>query len=527
VTPLSDVPGFSEKKFSEQKLTILGLSRSGMAVARYAQRNGIQCFLSEMLPATPANEAARNELEALGVLVEMGGHSQRCFDFANTVVISPGIPPSSSIVQELTLSGKTVISEVEFAYQQSNQTVEGSPKRIPWIGITGTNGKTTTTELIASILKEAGWKAPACGNIGLPVTDVLNTQLQTQQTTPSLSPLDRLVIELSSFQLTFSPTIQCDVAVFTHITRDHLDWHGSFDHYRNAKTRLFTGSQSPRWSVLNLRDTVSGMIFTKTTGSVLWFSAAPDVVEKAHSENPDKYANRITVTNTGSQPDMVTLLQAGQPPVEFFPISTLKLFGAHNIENVLAAVGAAFLSGVPVGAITEACQQFPGVRHRIQYVATHNTIAFYNDSKATNPESTVCALRAFNAPADKVVLIAGGRDKLQPLEDLVSEIKHHTTHVVIIGEAQARFNEALLNGGVSSVCLASSLKDAVEQAMALSSGEPILFSPACSSFDMFKNFEERGEAFIHLVESLSEKMPSKQNASKTNSVDGALASSVG
>jgi UDP-N-acetylmuramoylalanine--D-glutamate ligase len=247
--------------WNEKKITVLGLSRSGAAVSRYVAGRGGHVFLSETTPASPQNETLRNELKALGVEIEMGGHSKQCFTHADLVVVSPGIPPSNEVLEQLRLSGKEVISEVEFAYRQA----EG----IPLIGITGTNGKSTTTTLISWILTHAGLSAPACGNIGLPITDVIHTHRP-----------DYLVAELSSFQLEFSPTLKTKTSVFTNFKPDHLDWHGSIEAYQEAKLKLFSGAQSPEWSVILADDPVSQRIASKTQGNILWFSRDQHLVSQ-------------------------------------------------------------------------------------------------------------------------------------------------------------------------------------------------------------------------------------------------------
>ncbi len=457
-----------------KKLTVLGLSRSGSAVARYVAKRGGLVFLSETTPASPQNEVLRKELEALGVSVEMGGHSKQCFTHSDLVVVSPGIPPSNEVLEQLLISGKEVISEVEFAYRQAAE--------VPLIGITGTNGKSTTTTLIAWILQKAGFSAPACGNIGLPITDVINEQ------TP-----DYLVAELSSFQLEFSPTLQTKASVFTNFKPDHLDWHGSIEAYQEAKLKLFSGAQSPEWSVVLADDPVSQRIASKTQGKVLWFSRDQHLVAQ--------YEHKAYLEDT----QHLVLEADGKPPVRLFSVDELQLIGDHNYENVLASAAIAYVLGVSTEVIAQACLSFAGLEHRLEKVDAlgPKSVLFYNDSKATNTDAAISALRAFKS--NKVILIAGGYDKMTPLDDFVTAVQAHARSVILIGAAKERFAQAFEAGGYHAVEFAEDLDAAIGKAYHLSGGEPVLFSPACSSFDMFKNFEERGRAFKASVQALKAK----------------------
>ncbi|MCE3235495.1 MAG: UDP-N-acetylmuramoylalanine--D-glutamate ligase [Vampirovibrio sp.] len=455
-------------------LTVLGLSRSGSAVARFVAKHGGKVFLSETTPASPQNETLRKELEALGVEVEMGGHSKQCFTHADLVVVSPGIPPSNEVLEQLRLSGKEVISEVEFAYRQAGD--------IPFVGITGTNGKSTTTTLISWILTQAGFKAPACGNIGLPITDVINEQCP-----------DYLVAELSSFQLEFSPTLKTKASVFTNFKPDHLDWHGSIEAYQEAKLKLFSGAQSPEWSVVLADDPVSQRIASKTEGKMLWFSRDQHLVaqyeHKAYLDDSQTFVLEVN----------------GQAPFPLFAVDSLQLIGDHNYENVLASISIAYVLGVKPEVITKACQSFAGLEHRLEKVDAigPRNVLFYNDSKATNTDAAISALRAFKS--NKVILIAGGYDKMTPLDDFVTAVQANAKSVILIGAAKERFAQAFEAGGYHSVEFAEDLDAAIGKAYHLSHGEPVLFAPACSSFDMFKNFEERGRAFKASVQALKAK----------------------
>jgi UDP-N-acetylmuramoylalanine--D-glutamate ligase len=466
-------------------ITVLGLSRSGAAVARYVSQRGGSVFLSDTAPATPANESLRHELQALNVSVEMGGHGQACFTHSDTIVVSPGIPPSTDVMEQLRLSGKTILSEVEFAYRQSLD-IHPVPQ---WVGITGTNGKSTTTTLVAWILSQAGFTAPACGNIGIPITDILNDAQQEKASMPHY-----LAAELSSFQLEFSPTLQPNVAILTNFKPDHLDWHGGLDAYREAKLKLFSGERSPAWSVLPADDEIGVQAAARTQGEVLWFSRhATSVVDRPHKIYLDEQGTFI-------------LEAKGEPVVPLFASNELAIIGDHNEENVLAAAAATWLLGVSPDVIIKACLSFQGLEHRLEKLApvpsptNGQNILFYNDSKATNTDAAISALKAFKT--QKVILIAGGYDKMTALNDFVQEVQNHARSVILIGAAKDRFAKALAEEGFDAVTFAPTLEAAVSDALQMSQGEPVLFSPACSSFDMFRNFEERGRIFKEAVAAL-------------------------
>lgn len=458
--------------WSGQKVTVLGLSRSGIAVAKYIQSRGGDVLLSETIPASEENAPQRRALEAMGVTIEMGSHSPTCLMHAPLAVISPGIPPSNPFLLQLRNAGVEIISEVEFAARENRKN-----RQAPLIGITGTNGKTTTTTLISRILTHSGLKAPVCGNIGIPMTQIVDE-----------NDFDVLVAELSSFQLEFSDTLRAKIAVFMNFTPDHLDWHGSLEAYEHAKLKLFTGSQSPEWSVCLANDPVTEKIRAGTRGKIFGFSL---------TKPPASFNAGIYMDNSG----VIWMYHLGQAPEPFFNVRDLQIIGRHNFENVMAAIAVASLMDIPKARIIEACLSFPGVEHRLEKTAVIPKAGFpvlyYNDSKATNVDAALSAIRAFDQ--EKVILIAGGRDKKTALDSLVAEVKARVKHTILIGEARERFSQAFRQAGISAVSFQDSLEAAIAEAYRLSEGEAVLFSPACSSFDMFLNFEVRGTRFKEAV----------------------------
>lgn len=459
-------------EWQNKPVTILGLSLTGMAVVDYLRQRGANCFVSEMLPASPANEKQRKQLDEWNIPYECGAHTLKCFEHADLVVASPGIPPHAGVMKELRLSGKTIISEIELAWQEA---------QCPIVAITGTNGKTTTTLLTHELLEATGESAPACGNIGLPIIECV-----LPKTDPRPS---NLVAEVSSYQLQLTQKFKADIAIFTNFRPDHLEWHGSLDAYKQAKSKLFLEQQAPNWAILNFDDPVCQEVGQATTSKVLWFSRNPQIL--------------TTAENAISIEDGFVKIKLGSKPAErLFEVTTFKLPGKHNLENMLCAVGGAYLKGINIEAIKTVLAQFKGAQHRLEKVPSNNGIAYFNDSKATNVDAVLCALEAFEPKS--VILIAGGRDKMTPLEPFVDGANQYCNTVILIGEAADRFSLALNDGGFKTIHKVQNLEQALKLATDLATEKtPVVLSPACASFDQYPNFEARGDHFKALVKALS------------------------
>jgi UDP-N-acetylmuramoylalanine--D-glutamate ligase len=505
--------------WQQQPVSVLGLSKSGAAVARYIAKRGGNVFLSEVLPSTPATATLQSELAQLGVIVETGGHTQRCYSHAPWVVTSPGIPPTSPVMQQLKMSGIPVISEVELAFLESQQrpalSGQSTLKPIPWIGITGTNGKTTTTTLVSRMLLDFGKHAPVCGNIGVPVMDLLDQAFPVNPNDTPGEPLDYLVAELSSFQLTFSPTLRPTIAAFLNLTPDHITWHGSLESYKTAKTSFLVGERSPDWVVLNADDPQVANVAIQTQGQVAWFTRQPSTVESLFRQ---PHTTLVATAEDDGTLVLHTLDSSGHRVIlPLITKHTLRLPGEHNVENVLAASAMAWLAGVSPQSIATTLAAFEGVTHRIEWCGRWQrldniTVNAYNDSKATNVSAALAALNAF--PGQPVVLIAGGRPKEEPLEPFVDACSRQVSAVVVYGEAQQRFAQALEKGGYGGAIITiNTLAEALEAGKALVEALPLnrseepaspilLFSPACASFDQFANFEVRGDVFKATLQGL-------------------------
>lgn len=455
--------------WSKKKILVLGLGRSGISAAEYLAKRGAQVLLSESSPADENKLLQAEKLKACGVSLEFGGHSQDALDFAEMVVVSPGISPSSDVICQLEQSGKELFCDVEIAAIDAD---------IPIIGITGTNGKSTTAALTGHILSTAGFKASVCGNFGVPILDELENKP------------DYLVAEISSYQLHYCRTLAPQVAVWMNLTPDHIEWHGNLQNYIEAKQSLFSRQKSNQYAILNIDDPI------------------------VRECQPDSQIFPFSVSNQTSNAIQGAFLNEGFLMYRIDGKTNvlchqedLKIIGKHNVENALAAVSVAAVLNVDAGKIVQGLKSFAGLEHRLEYVATINGAKYYNDSKGTNPNSTIKALEAFGT--QKIVLIAGGKDKHTSLTELVQCVKEHASDVILLGEAKERFQRALSESDFKDIHLTNDLGEALDLACKLGKG-PVVFSPACASFDMFKNFEERGRVFKNLVRARIEEMASSR-----------------
>ena len=431
------------------KVLVLGLSKSGIAAAKFLNRHGYEVYLTE----NKKTEIPQDLID-LGIKIETGGHSLNFVEGSEFAVTSPGIPPHSIIIELLRLKNIPVISELELAYRMS---------KTPFIAITGTNGKTTTTALTAHIFSKL-FNAKACGNIGQPPCDLADDKL------------NYYICEMSSYQIAMSPTLTPLISVWTNFTPDHIDWHQGIENYFAAKAKIFKAPQTPKYSVLNAKD--ERLKDFEAEGEIFYFG-------EAKGENCCYVENNKYIYKHNSE-------------IEFtMDLGLCPLVGEHNQQNVECAIICAKLADIDNNTIIEAIKEFKAPEHRLEYVRDYNGTKFYNDSKATNPEAAIVAIKSFN---DKnVVLIAGGRDKNTDLTEFCEEIKKHIKTVVLIGEATQRFEENLLKGGFTNIIKEKTLESAIDKSIEFKP-DIVLLSPACASFDMFKSYEERGDVFKNYVQ---------------------------
>ena len=437
-----------------KKVLVLGLSKSGIAAAKLAKKHGADVFLTEN--KNIADLRVVKELESIGINVEYGGHTDDFISGSEIAISSPGIPPHSPIIKALRAKNIPVISELELAYKECD---------IPFIIITGTNGKTTTTALTQHILSKK-LKTKECGNIGTPPSSIADEDL------------DYFVCEASSFQLEMSTTLKPFIAVWTNFTPDHIDWHEGLENYFNAKARVFRGTQRAKYCVLNAKDP-----------NLLEFS------KEIPKENLFLFSANIG-KNCCYIKDNTIIYKKEDLAEEIIKISECPLIGEHNYQNIMCSVICAKLSGIDNETIKNAIEEFNAPEHRLERVTVKNGITFYNDSKATNPEASIVAIDSFNN--QNVVLIAGGRDKNTDLKEFCNSINKHISTVILIGEASERFEKNLIKSGFSNIIKEKTLEDAIDRGTELKP-DVILLSPACASYDMFNSYEHRGEVFKNYV----------------------------
>ena len=443
-------------KFANKKVLVLGLAKSGESAARLLDKLGAIVTVNDGKPFEE-NPAAQSLLEE-GIKVVTGGHPLELLDEDfEWMVKNPGIPYNNPMVMRALEKQIPVITEVELAYLISDA---------PIIGITGSNGKTTTTTMIAEVLTAGGQNGLLSGNIGFPASQVAQDAGKT----------DTLVMELSSFQLMGIEAFHPEIAVITNLMPTHLDYHGSFEEYVAAKWNIQKNMTASDYVVLNFNQDLAKELAKKTAAQVIPFSTQEQV--------DGAYLDGDVLTFRGE-----AIMKA----------SELGVPGSHNVENALATIAVAKLRGIDNQVIKETLAHFGGVKHRLQYVGEINQVKFYNDSKSTNILATQKALSGFDN--SKVILIAGGLDRGNEFDELVPDIKG-LKKMVILGESAARVKRAADQAEVSYLD-ASDIRDATRKAFSVAEpGDIVLLSPANASWDMYKNFEVRGDEFLAVFKEL-------------------------
>jgi UDP-N-acetylmuramoylalanine--D-glutamate ligase len=448
-----------------KRALVVGLGKSGVASALFLKAHGAKVTVSD----TKSGDELRNEIPVLldhGITVETGGHGDRTFRGQDLIVVSPGVPVDAPPLVQARALGEAVIGEIELAAQ----FLPG-----PIVAITGSNGKTTTTTLTWEIMTAAGFPALVGGNIGTPAISLAERA----------KPETAIVLEISSFQLETIQTFRPKVAVVLNVTPDHLDRHRTFEVYVDAKARIFENQQGSDFAVLNADDLTCVAMGARTRAQVFWFSRQKEVEHGACVRD----GNIVFRDDSGQR--------------EIMQVSEIPLKGAHNLENVLAAVCAGALMGCAPEKIRQAVSDFKAVEHRLEFVTTIRGVDYYNDSKATNVDATIKALESFPA---NIHLILGGKDKGSDYTVLNDLLRQRVKRVYTIGAAAAKIESQIVsskNGG-PEVVHAETLENAIRKANAIAqSGDVVLLAPACASFDQFKSYEHRGKMFKEIVRSLA------------------------
>jgi UDP-N-acetylmuramoylalanine--D-glutamate ligase len=439
-----------------KKVLVVGLARTGVALAHFLTRAGARVTVTDMAPAEELAEM-RTLIQNLPVEEELGVPEPADIRRFDLILPSPGVPPELPWLEAARRHGIPVWGELELASHFLTR---------PVIAVSGTNGKTTTTTLVGKFLTASGIAALVGGNIGTPLVSLLEQQ----------QDVDYLVLEISSFQLDTAPHFHPQSAALLNITPDHLDRYPDYAAYVASKASLFRSMEPTETKVLNYDDTLVRPL-GQGLGNVLYFSGSKPLAEGAWLA------------------DGVIKVRLPRTPEQEFPLAEIRLKGAHNLENIMASLLLSFTAGAQPRACREVLAAFAGLPHRLEWVATNAGVDFYDDSKGTNVGAVARSLSSFDRP---VILIAGGRDKDSDFSLLNDLIRERVKALVLVGETKERL--ARVWEGLAPAYLAADMTEAVAQAAGLASpGEVVLLSPACASFDMFRDYAHRGETFQKAV----------------------------
>ncbi len=441
-----------------KNILIVGAARSGLAAARFLQARGARVTINDLKPVEQWGDTSQLKgIELIG-----GGHPFELFPSSDLIVVSPGVPLANPMFEHARAHGVEIIGEPELAFRFLCGRA---------VGITGTNGKTTVTTLIGELLKQGGLKTQVGGNIGTALTSLAETS-----TDDSFA-----VVELSSFQLEAVAQMHLHVAVHLNLTPDHLDRYESVEAYGAAKNNIFLNQTPDDWAVLNADNEWTAQLGDQTAAKKIWFSR-----ERELSAGIFLRRNEVVHRERGKENVLLTL-------------GDIPLPGTHNLENVMAALGAGLACGVSVASMRETVRTFKAVEHRLEYVGARDGVKFYNDSKATNVDAALKALEAF---AGGLTVILGGKDKGSDYAPLAPLVRERCDHVILMGAAADKIGAALAD--TKPLHRAATMDDAVSLGFALASHTDgstaptdsiVLLAPACASFDMFQSYEHRGRVF--------------------------------
>ena len=437
---------------------VMGLARTGVACCRFLAKHGAKVIATDMRDEV-ALQAVLVELAGLGIRFVLGRHDEADFVSSELIVVSPGVPMDHPLLLLAKSAGREIVSEIELA----SRLIPA-----PLVAITGTNGKTTTTTICGELFKASGFAAYVGGNIGDPLIELVE----------SGNNVERVVVEVSSFQMEWINSFRPKVAALLNISEDHLDRYATYQDYINAKLRIFENQTGDDFAVLNADDPLVWQYAAQLKAKVFPFSRKVALAEGIFCLQ-----------------DEIVYRRAGQETR--FPTAGFRLQGVHNLENIMAALACSLLLGCDPKKSLACVRDFEALHHRMEYVREVLGVSYYEDSKATNVGSVVKALESFH----HITLIAGGKDKGGAYAPLVPLVRERVRHLILIGEAAARMATEL--AGLTDIRFAGSMEEAVQLAATVTApGGTVLMSPACSSFDMFRDYEDRAKAFIAAVKRL-------------------------
>lgn len=446
----------------DKNVLVIGFGITGLSAVKALDKLQANVYLYDSKSEDDLKEFLC-EIEDIDVKKYLNGEMPVLKDI-DLILKSPGVPLDIPILLEAKSINKEIISDLELYYRLK------SGKNI--IAITGTNGKTTTTKLVGEIFKKAGCNTFIAGNIGIGVLDNI-FEIQEK---------DILIVEASSYQLEDTISFKPHISAIINITPDHISWHGSFENYIASKLKILNKQNKDDYTVLNYDDKILKDIGEKSKANVVWFSTKVRLDEGAFIEDGWIVFRKNSKTNRIIKRDHI------------------QIPGNHNMENILVSVAISYLMGISLKSIERSIKEFKGVEHRIEYIKTKEGISFYNDSKGTNPDSTIKAIEAIDSP---IILIAGGYDKGSEFDKLIDAFDGKIKELVLLGETKDKIKQTAISKGFNSVHITNNMKDAVKLSYKLASiGDNILLSPACASWGMYKNFEERGIDFKNIVEKL-------------------------
>ncbi|RAP76658.1 UDP-N-acetylmuramoyl-L-alanine--D-glutamate ligase [Paenibacillus montanisoli] len=465
--------------YKDQQVIVLGLAKSGVSVAKLFHKLGAKVTVNDMKERHLSPEA--DELDALGVSVICGSHPADLISPETALVVkNPGIPYTSPPVKQALELGIEIVTEVEVAYLLSPA---------PIIGITGSNGKTTTTTWIGELLEAAGLNPIVAGNIGTPLCEAAQTAASGNW----------IVAELSSFQLKGTSAFRPRIGMLLNVVETHLDYHGGMEDYVASKAKLFANQTAEDTAILNADDPVCRELMQSgtTQARILPFSTTQELTYGICVTPP--FPADLT-TPAGDEERRIVWRDEQGEAHDLLAVQELGIPGRHNTANALAAIAASIAAGAAVDTLLEPLRNFRGVEHRLEFVCRRNNVAYYNNSKATNGTATIIALRSFPS---RIVLIAGGLDRGSDYMELLPHFRDQVKAVVAIGETRGKIAEVARLAGLTTIKVVEPVEDAestlrlaVREAAALAEpGDTVLLSPACASWDMFKSYEDRGRIF--------------------------------